>query len=371
MKNRRWLLWVIAACFASAYAQNAQDPQDRVMKTPHVDYIDAPGAATGEGDGTIPVAMNKAGEITGWYRDANGNYHGFLRTRKGEYINIILPGGEDSIPSCINKAGAVAGTFYDRQAGWRGFLRAPDGTITVFDAPGGFTRAEAINDDGQVAGIFRPEGGRKRPFLRYPNGKIVTWGTPGGNMELYDTPHVWGVNSKGYVVGDYLYYRSSHSISNPVSNAMCPTCTTHSGVFLRNPNGKLSTFEPFTFTYATGINAGLTIVGYDGWYEDGGARGFLLFANGTNTRFSIRGAKGTYPASINQEGEVAGSYLDQTGVNHAFFRSRHGAVKELTIPEASTQPSSGTAAVQVNDVGGVLGYYTDVNHVFHAFVWWP
>jgi hypothetical protein len=29
---------------------------------------------------TFPEAINDSGEITGWYADANGQIHGFLRT---------------------------------------------------------------------------------------------------------------------------------------------------------------------------------------------------------------------------------------------------------------------------------------------------
>jgi hypothetical protein len=42
--------------------------------------FDAPGAGTGSGQGTIPVFNSSADAITGFYVDANGVSHGFLRT---------------------------------------------------------------------------------------------------------------------------------------------------------------------------------------------------------------------------------------------------------------------------------------------------
>jgi len=42
--------------------------------------IDVPGAGTGPHQGTFPSDVNPAGAITGYYIDADGVYHGFLRT---------------------------------------------------------------------------------------------------------------------------------------------------------------------------------------------------------------------------------------------------------------------------------------------------
>jgi len=42
--------------------------------------FDVPGAETGPFQGTIPLANNPAGAITGYYIDASNVTHGFLRT---------------------------------------------------------------------------------------------------------------------------------------------------------------------------------------------------------------------------------------------------------------------------------------------------
>jgi len=41
-----------------------------------------PGAGTGAGQGTNAFFNNAADDITGWYVDSSGVYHGFLRTGK-------------------------------------------------------------------------------------------------------------------------------------------------------------------------------------------------------------------------------------------------------------------------------------------------
>jgi hypothetical protein len=47
-----------------------------------VTLLDAPGAGTGRGQGTIPVSINPGGQIAGYYLDANYVYHGFLWIRR-------------------------------------------------------------------------------------------------------------------------------------------------------------------------------------------------------------------------------------------------------------------------------------------------
>jgi hypothetical protein len=46
--------------------------------------FDAPGAGTGNNQGTLPLAITPAGVIMGLYRDAKGLSHGFLFRPKGE-----------------------------------------------------------------------------------------------------------------------------------------------------------------------------------------------------------------------------------------------------------------------------------------------
>ena len=42
--------------------------------------FEAPGAGTGQLQGTAGISINAAGVITGTYLDANSAFHGFVRT---------------------------------------------------------------------------------------------------------------------------------------------------------------------------------------------------------------------------------------------------------------------------------------------------
>ncbi len=101
------------------------------------DY-DVPGAGTGAYQGTnacwfIPCwgGINPAGTITGFYVDNNNVYHGFLRTRGGEFVRFNAPGAgtgawQGTQPMTINPEGAITGYYTDANNAVHGFLRRAD-----------------------------------------------------------------------------------------------------------------------------------------------------------------------------------------------------------------------------------------------------
>src|SRR5437667_4125342 len=54
--------------------------------------FDAPGAGTGNAQGTFAVSINPAGAITGYYADANSVFHGFLRASDSNMTTFDAPG---------------------------------------------------------------------------------------------------------------------------------------------------------------------------------------------------------------------------------------------------------------------------------------
>ena len=85
--------------------------------------FDYPGAA-----GTWGLTVNDAGVITGWYVDAAGVAHGFLRAPDGKFTTFDAPGagnesGQGTIGYWINKSGAITGFYVDANYVCHGFLR--------------------------------------------------------------------------------------------------------------------------------------------------------------------------------------------------------------------------------------------------------
>jgi hypothetical protein len=57
-----------------------------------ITILNAPGAGTGQFQGTFPTAISPARVITGYYLDTNAVYHGFMRSRDGTFTNFDAPG---------------------------------------------------------------------------------------------------------------------------------------------------------------------------------------------------------------------------------------------------------------------------------------
>src|SRR5262252_3227932 len=77
------LLGIIAPAAFSATSDDSLNFKNApfVGAQPTVTSFDAPGAGTGPGQGTQPFGINPAGVIAGFYTDAGGANHGFLRNR--------------------------------------------------------------------------------------------------------------------------------------------------------------------------------------------------------------------------------------------------------------------------------------------------
>src|SRR5258708_9759347 len=77
---------------------------------------------------TQPLAINPAGAITGYYLDANGGYHGFIRTPKGTLTTIdAFPNATFTFALAINPAGTIVGFYNDTIFTLHGFILPPAG----------------------------------------------------------------------------------------------------------------------------------------------------------------------------------------------------------------------------------------------------
>ena len=81
--------------------------------------FDAPGSVR-----MAPFSMNPAGAITGYYVDASGAFHGFLRASDGSLTTFDAPDATGSLPYSMNPAGAITGVYYDASGALHGFLRS-------------------------------------------------------------------------------------------------------------------------------------------------------------------------------------------------------------------------------------------------------
>jgi len=101
-------------------------PDGRVTK------FDVPGAGTdgSQYQGTYAEAINDAGTVTGQYIDSNDVQHGFVRTPDGRITKFDAPDAgtatgsyEGTVPLAINAAGEITGAYFDSNYVLHGFVR--------------------------------------------------------------------------------------------------------------------------------------------------------------------------------------------------------------------------------------------------------
>jgi hypothetical protein len=94
------------------------------------------------------------------------------------------------------------------------------------------------------------------------------------------------------------------------------------------------------------------------------AGGFITFdapGAGTGPFF-----QGTFPAGINQAGDITGGYTDANGVGHSFVRASNGTLTTFDVPGGTS--SGGGAINPAGSVAGSYVYLNDPNSVPHLYL---
>ena len=108
--------------------------------------------------------------MVGYFADANGTYHGFLK-EYGAYAIIDVPGATNSYPDGINNRGVIQGQIFDSQGFADGFTGTSGGVFTIVNYPGPeMTAIVGINDRGDLAGSYWPTfNGPFKAFVAFPS----------------------------------------------------------------------------------------------------------------------------------------------------------------------------------------------------------
>jgi uncharacterized membrane protein len=319
-------------------------------QTPSFVFFDAPGAGSGDEQGTVSAALNQSGVVTGHYVDSARATHGFLRQGNGVIVEFDAPGLTNTTPVAINDAGQIVGTglrVTTFNALTHGFLRTPQGHFIAIDVPGaGLTLPMGINHNGQVVGEYTTLVGFQRGFIREVNGTYTTFDDPDGGTEDGEGTIPTAINDSGEVAG---YYVDS---------------TLHTHGFVRDQFGVVTSFDPpnGSSTTAYSINSAGDVVGS---YLDSnlGFIAYLRDSAGNFTPFSMPNAGSTFARSINDLGVIVGD-VSRGRLFGGFQRDASGNFTGITVPV----PSEGTQVVAINNSGRIAGYYADLSNVQHGFV---
>ena len=254
--------------------------------------VDFPGAVL-----TNVQGINDSGDIVGFYNDAAGRTHGFVRAG-GHFQSIDFPGARLTQARGIAPNGDIVGTYQlPNESGpvpVHGFLLRASGTWHNVDYPGHLnTIAQRILADGTILGCYHDED---------------TMGTMHGMFRT----------RRGY---------DAIEESMSMHNGATPDNRFIVGLFTDRENrGKGYTFEAGRFvpfevpgamsTAAWDVNPLRIIVGV---FQDAAAvvHGFM-YDGVTFGRIDVPNARATRVFGINTASDIAGTYVDDTGRTRGF-----------------------------------------------------
>jgi hypothetical protein len=125
---------------------------------------------------TEALAINNFDQVAGFYSDASGVYHGFLRKPNGGLIfPIDVPGASTTanlgtLVLGINDFGVMSGHFYDSSNREHGFVRLPNGHFFQIDVPNAVdTAGGGLNDLGVVVGHWVDQNGHQIGYIATPD----------------------------------------------------------------------------------------------------------------------------------------------------------------------------------------------------------
>jgi hypothetical protein len=370
---------ILAVCLILCAVVAARSQDNHLHKYKIITF-QAPGAGTGQYEGTLGYGINAQGEINGYYTDPNLVIHGFLRNPEGGFTKVDGPGASAyTVAIGLNQQGATVGTVANAKNVQHGFLRRPDGSFESFTAPHACTTTilkncyattlVAINDFGTMAGNYADPNLIEHGLIISPDGTYTEFSAPGagnvkGSYQGTYTSTFSGLNQFGEITGGYIDSENAD----------------HG--YVRYPDGTIIAFDVSGAGTGSGQGtyaASLTDFGIvTGAYVDSGNvyHGFLRYPDGNIITFDVPGAgtssgQGTAPSNINDTGEITGSYIDSSNVAHGFLTTPYGTVVKFDAPGAGTKAGQGTYPYSNNFEGAITGYYLDGKNLFHAFLLVP
>jgi len=246
-----------------------------------------------------------------------------------------VPGG--SVESTkIDNAGEISGAYLGSDGNVHGYRRTTDGTITTFDAPGGAYTVPQDISKGVITGQYfsgRPDGLHGATgFILPSNGPAIVFSVGSGGAT-----YPQAINN-GVVIGEY-------AATEKATYLCCGFVRLSTGVVKHiRLSGSVQT-EPMD------INSSGVITGC--WSDEDTEHGFIRSADGAITSFDEPNGNWTVSSSIQADGIVAGTYLDDQNLAHGFIRSTSGAFTTVDVPDARY-----TDIESINNNGWVAGIWS-------------
>lgn len=207
--------------------------------------------------------------------------------------------------------------------------------------------AFGVNDQGDISGSYFDGGAFVGPvhgFLLNKSGVLTVLDFPGA-----DNTYGFGINESGTVVGSW-------SVNDSSGNLLF-----EHGFVWKNGDFRDVVYAGYYRTQVSAINARGDFVG-TGIDPDFIGHPFI-YSNGEITPMDLPpSAIGSSPQGINDKGEIAGQFFDESRTLHAFLKL--GSVyTTFDVPGAVWTTFAG-----INNAGEMGGVYWDSNWAMHGFL---
>lgn len=245
--------------------------------------IDVPGATR-----TFAIGINNVSDISGWYVNFDGTYHGFLLSG-GTYTTIDYPGSSATELYGMNDLGQFVGYTGTATVGFEYDSKTQEFTNIAYPGASS-TLPGVINNAGAVGGYFFDGTGNLFGFELA--GSTYRRIAPGMALGC----EVTGITGSGNVAG---------------------VCDPHENFLLAQGKYQQLRIPGLPGTTVTGISpSGAALVG---WYQPSSAiyDGFV-YQNNTVQTLQFAGSNETFPTGVNNSGEVVGLFYDSSGFSHGF-----------------------------------------------------
>ena len=297
------------------------------------------------GSGSIGMAVNASGQVTGSAQTVDGYSHAFLYSAGSMKDLGTLGTGNDGYGVSINASGQVAGWALFAQDAtsttYHGFLYS-NGTMTDLGLENG--AAESINDSGQITGYNMIPLAPSVAFL-YSGGSITSLGSLGGQSSVG-----YGINNSGQVTG--VAETASHLNNIFLYSAGNMQDVGHQGV-------------------GSAINDSGEITGE---LTGGGLAHAFLYSAGVMTDLGTLGGLISSGRSINKAGQIVGESSSSSSNKYAFHAFLYTATSGMIDLNSLLPSGSGwtlTDARGINDAGQITGIGTNAAGQSHAYLLSP
>jgi len=264
------------------------------------------------------------------------------------YSEVVVPGAIFTSAQGINAGGTIVGFYRDAAGLTHGFVREQGAvrTIDYRDAAGTlavFTDARGIGPGGEIVGGYRMAG---EPAVNIHGYLLKTDGT----FIKVDFPaHTNTIPQRILPDGTILGCRHDHDLM-----------TTMRGIRISSSGDFDEIDEQATMHNGATPDSSL-IVGLFTDMMTGRGEGYVV-DDGVFTPFVVPGSTQTAAWDVNPRGEIAGVYTDAAARVHGFVRDRNKYLA-VDVPGARI-----TRAFGINAGGDVVGAFVDTAGVTRAFL---